>query len=369
MIFKNLLRRKGRTLLTTLAISIGVAAIVGLGALANGLAAGYDLFLTGSKADLILSQPDAVDISMSTVDESIGGELDSMSEVLQVSGMLEGIVQADKIPLFFLFGYPEDSFILGRFNIIDGVGLGSREARDAHGQSILLGTQAAEAMNKQVGESLRIQDSAFRIVGLYETGATLEDNGAVLSLEAAQELLGRQRQVSIFYIQLKDPDLGERVITRTERLWPDLTISSTDDFADKQLMSDYMQAFVWAIAGLAIIIGGVGMMNSQLMAVVERTREIGVLRSVGWSKSRVMGMILGESLLVGVMGGVLGIFIGWLAIARFWRFCWFFWSFELQYHPRPHPKGILGCDNPGFCGWGLPSLASFQAAAGRSPAL
>ena len=102
MIFKSLLRHKGRTGLTILAISIGVAAITGLGALANGLKAGYNSFLTGSKADLILSQPDAVDVSMSTVDESMGIELEAMSEVLRVSGMLQGIMQADEIPLYLV---------------------------------------------------------------------------------------------------------------------------------------------------------------------------------------------------------------------------------------------------------------------------
>ena len=131
MIVKNLLRRKGRTLLTMVGIAIGVAAIVGLGALANGLAAGYDSFLTGSKADLILSQPDAMDVSMSTVDETVAQELGAMSEVLAASGMLQGLVQAEEIPLFFVFGYPEDSFILGKFNIISGVGLDSREAQHA----------------------------------------------------------------------------------------------------------------------------------------------------------------------------------------------------------------------------------------------
>lgn len=355
MIFKNLLRRKGRTILTVLAISIGVAAIVGLGALANGLAEGYDSFLTGSKADLILSQPDAVDVSMSTVDESIGAELDIMSEVLDVSGMLQGLVQADEIPLFFVFGYPEDSFILGRFTIISGVGLDSRDAHHAHGKPILLGTQAAEAMNKQVGDSIRVQDSTFRIIGIFETGATLEDNGAVLPLGDAQELLGRQRQVSIFYIQLEDANLAERVITRAQRRWPDLTVSSTEDFADKQMMGDMMQAFVWAIAGLAIVIGGVGMMNSQLMAVVERTREIGVLRSVGWKKRRVLGMILGESLLVGILGGVLGIAVGWLLIASFEDIAGFFGASKASITPGLIQQAFITVIILGFVGGAYPA--------------
>jgi putative ABC transport system permease protein len=334
MIFKNLLRRKARTTLTILGISIGVAAIIGLGALANGLAEGYDSFLTGSKADLILSQPDSMDVSMSTVDESIANDLESMSEVLHTSGMLQGLVQAEEIPLFFIFGYPIDSFILGRFNLISGVSLDSRDALHARGKPILLGTQAAEAINKKAGDSIRVQESVFRIVGIYETGATLEDNGAVMLLGDLQELLGRQHQVSIIYIQLKDASQQERLIERSTRLWPDLTLSSTANFADKQMMGEYMQAFVWAIAGLAIIIGGVGMMNAQLMAVIERTREIGVLRSIGWSGQRVLVMILGESLLVGFLGGLAGLAIGWLMIAGFEDVAGFFGASKSSITPQ-----------------------------------
>ncbi len=355
MIFKNLLRRKGRTILTILGISIGVAAIVALGALANGLAAGYDSFLTGSKADLILSQPEAFDISMSTVDESIGDELSVMSEVAAASGMLEGIVQAEQIPLFFVFGYPEESFLLGRFNIIDGVGLDSRGAQYSRGTPMLLGSGAADVLDKVAGDTIRIQDRVFRIIGIYETGATLEDNGAVLPLRDAQELLGRQHQVSIFYIQLKDASLSERVERRVERRWPNLSLGTTDDFADKQMMGDMMKAFVWVIAGLAIVIGGVGMMNAQLMAVVERTREIGVLRSVGWKRWRILAMILGEALIVGLLGGVLGIGIGWLLITYFEDFAGFFGASSGSITPELLQQAFITVIILGFVGGAYPA--------------
>ena len=72
LILTNLFRRRGRTLLTMLAISVGVAAIIILGALAEGLQSGYDSLLTNSRADLILSQPDTLDISLGAVDEEVG---------------------------------------------------------------------------------------------------------------------------------------------------------------------------------------------------------------------------------------------------------------------------------------------------------
>jgi ABC-type antimicrobial peptide transport system permease subunit len=314
LIFKNLQRRKFRSLLTMLGIGIGVMAIVALGAMADSLSAGYDNMLNRSQADLVLSQPDAIDISYSSVDEQVGQELLAMPEVAEISSMLQGFTQAEGNPIFMVFGYPEDSFVLERFQIKTGYSFDAPEARALRGKPILLGATAAETLKKQPGDTLRLIGSVYRILGVYETGDAFEDSGAVLPLAEAQELLGKPRQVSLYYIRLKDPSLSERLEARAARRWEDLSLSTTGNFADKQLMGPALQAYVWAISGLAIVIGGIGMMNAQLMAVMERTREIGVLRSVGWSRRRVMWMILGETLVVSLLGGLLGVLLGWLSI-------------------------------------------------------
>jgi ABC-type antimicrobial peptide transport system permease subunit len=310
MILKNLLRRKGRTFLTVLGISVGIASIVGLGALAEGFEAGYNSILTGSDADLVISQPNAMDISLSAIEEKIGSELAAMSEIEVISGMLEGFVQTEGSPFFFVFGYPLDSFLLDRFQIVDGHAFESREAEKSR-RAIWIGSAAAESFNKEVGESLRLGDSIFEVTGIYQTGDPLEDAGSVLPLSEAQIILGKPRQVSLFYLRLKQPELAERLITRVERRYPDLAIGTTSDFLDNQIMGDAMQGYVWAIAGLAIVLGGVTMTNAQLMAVYERTREIGVLRAVGWSKGRVLRMVMAESIFIGILGGVLGIGMAW----------------------------------------------------------
>ncbi|HSB88511.1 MAG TPA: ABC transporter permease, partial [Anaerolineales bacterium] len=315
MVLRNLLRRKGRTGLTVLGIAIGVAAIIGLGALADAWEAGYGSMLSGSKADLVVSQPDSFDISFSSVDESVGDQLADMPEVKAVSGMLEGYISGEGMPFLFIFGYERGSFSLERFQIVEGVGLGERLPGTARGKSVLLGSAAAEAMGKGLGDTVRLIDSVYRVTGIYQTGDGLEDSGAVLELPEAQALLGKPRQVSLFYIQLKDRALSARLIERVERLWDELSISTTNDLNDKQIIDDALRAYVWGIGGLAILIGAVGMMNTQLMAVSERTREIGVLRAVGWARRRVLNLILTESLVVGMIGGVLGVGIGALALA------------------------------------------------------
>ncbi|MCJ7825717.1 MAG: ABC transporter permease, partial [Anaerolineales bacterium] len=263
------------------------------------------------------SQPDSLDISLSSVEETVGPKLRAMPEVSAVSGMMQGFVPAEEFPYFFIFGYPEDSFVLERFQIIEGEGFKTKGHLRTQGNPILLGLAAAEALGKSLGDTIRLSDTVYRIIGIFQTGDAFEDSGAVLPLDEAQQLLGRPRQVSLFYIQLKDPQLEERFSRRVEKVMPDLDLSGTANFADKQIMGDALKGTVWGIAGLAIVIGGVGMMNAQLMAVYERTREIGVLKALGWSNSRVLWMILGESLIVCLTGGLLGLGLGYLAVIAF----------------------------------------------------
>ncbi|NMB55603.1 MAG: FtsX-like permease family protein [Leptolinea sp.] len=317
IILKNLLRRKTRTLLTVLGISIGAAVIIGLGTMAEGFQAGYNNMMTGSKADFVLSQPDSYDISMSSVKEEIGEELNSLPEVLAVSSMTEGIVTTEDSPYFFIFGYPSDSFILNKFIIKEGIELYSNKAVSSKGKPVILGSQAAESMHKKVGDTIRLTQNVYRIVGIYETGDAFEDSGAVLRLEDSQALLSKARQVSLFYIQIKKPEMKTSFKAKIEKRYPDLLLAGTKEFANKQGMVDSMKGSIWAVSALAILIGGVGMMNSQLMAVFERTREIGVLRAIGWSSRRVMMMILGESVIVSLSGGVIGCVLGVIFLMSF----------------------------------------------------
>jgi len=314
MIVKNLLRRKGRTLLTLVGVAIGVVAIITLGALADGFKSGYGSMMSSSKADLVLNQPDQFDISYSSVKETVGLQLSSMPEVDEISGMLQGITQAEGEPFFIVFGYDEDSFMLKRFQVIEGAGLYDHIRQARRGTPILLGSAAAEVMKKSVGDTIRLTTTTFRIIGIYQTGDAFEDSGALLRLVDAQSLLGKERQVSLYYIRLKDPSLRPRLEERVKHTFPELALTGTSEFADKQSMLGILQAFVWGIGGLAIVIGGVGMMNAQLMSVFERTREIGVLRAVGWSQQRILWMILSESLVVCLLGGLAGVLLGWLVL-------------------------------------------------------
>jgi len=353
MVFKNLFRRKGRTILTLLGIAIGVAAIVALGAMAEGIRAGYTAMVSGSQADLVLTQAGMMDITMGGVKETVAGQLLAWPEVTDVDGMLMGNVQAEDAPYFFIFGYDSEGFAIAHFRIVEGQGLA--EVRGVRGKPLILGRGAAQSLGKEVGDALRITGGAFRIVGIYETGDAFEEGGAVIPLEEAQSLLLQPRRVSMFYVRLRDPGDEARLRARVERHFSDLILSTTSEFADRQMMIESMEIFAWAISGLAVVIGGVGMTNTLFMSVFERTREIGLLRALGWGRGRILRLILGESLALSLLGGLVGIGLG-VAVAFLLRgSIVFMGTLGVQFSPELFARALITVAALGLVGGAYPA--------------
>ncbi len=353
MIFKNLFRRKGRTILTLLGISIGVAAIVALGAMAEGLRAGYTAMASGSQADLVLTQAGMMDITMGGVEETVADQLQAWPEVADVDGMLMGNVQAEGAPYFFIFGYDPEGFAIAHFRIVEGQGLA--EVRGVRGKPLILGRGAAQSLGKEVGDALRITGGAFRIVGIYETGDAFEEGGAVIPLEEAQSLLLQPRRVSMFYVRLRSPADEARLRARVERHFSDLILSTTSEFADRQMMIESMEIFAWAISGLAVVIGGVGMTNTLFMSVFERTREVGLLRAVGWRRSRILRLILGESLALSFLGGLVGIGLGVAAVYLLRGSIVFMGTLGVQFSPDLFIRALVTVAVLGLVGGAYPA--------------
>ena len=313
MILKSLLRRKTRTFLTMAGVAIGVAAIVALGALAEGLVAGYGAISGGSGADLLVAQADSVDIAFSAVDEEVGLALANLPGVEEVTGMVYTFAATEGMPYFIAFGYEPDGFAIQHFKIVEGEGLTERAAKHG-GRPLILGWAAADDLGKKVGDTLRLYEITYRIVGIYETGTPFEDGAGIVLLEDAQDLSKHPRQVNAFLIKLRDVHDAEWVRQRIEQRFSDLTATLSSDFVEKQDWLAMIRAFTQAVSLLAVLIGGVGVMNTVLMSIFERTREFGTLRALGWRPRRILGMVLGESLALCGLGGLVGAGLGVAAV-------------------------------------------------------
>ncbi|MEM7125930.1 MAG: FtsX-like permease family protein [Chloroflexota bacterium] len=305
MILKNLSRRLIRSLLTLTGIAIGVAAIVGLSAMAGGISSNYATAVGGGTNDLLAIQANAIDPVFSKLDQNLAQRVQAIPDVQNVDAGAYGWVALDDLPVFLVFGYETNSSAIQHYRVVEG------KPVTGPGQ-IIVGQRAMESLKMAVGDTLRIYGAPYRIVGIYETGQAMEESGGVLVLEDAQEILQFERQVSLFQIGLRRGGNPEQVIERIESFDDDIKVSRTSEREANQQWDGILQGYVWGIGGIAILIGGLGMMNAMVMSVMERTREIGTLRAVGWSRWRILRMILGESLLLSFFGGLLGLLLGTL---------------------------------------------------------
>jgi putative ABC transport system permease protein len=302
MVLHNLLRRATRSLLTILGIAIGVAAVVALGAMANGLAQNYGASL-GMNNDLLVTQANAYDVVYSSLDELLGERIQSLPDVANVDPGVFSWYSFDELPYFLIYGYAPGSPAMQHYRIVEGKPI------SGPGQ-IAIGRRAVEALKVGVDDNLRINGAPYRITGIYETGQGMEESGGVLVLEDAQTIAQKERTVSLFQVGLRRGADAETVMARIEALDDELTVTTAAGYSTSQQWTQYLQGLAWGVAAIAILIGGLGMMSAMVMSVLERTREIGVLRAVGWSRGRILRMILGESVALSAVGGVLGVLLG-----------------------------------------------------------
>jgi putative ABC transport system permease protein len=175
----------------------------------------------------------------------------------------------------------------------------------------MLGKTAADTLEKQVGDVIRLPGGIFRVTGIYETGVGYEEGGGVMALPDAQAAFDKPRQVSMLQIKVRDPAQVEAARAQIEnRFGDDVSVSTTATFIENSADIQNTKAMLGAIFALAILVGGVVVTNTMVMAVMERTREIGTLRALGWRQSRVLWMVLAESLLLGLIAAGFGILVG-----------------------------------------------------------
>ena len=183
-----------------------------------------------------------------------------------------------------------------------------------------------------LGENIRINNVSFRIIGLLEekggSGFNDQDNVVLVPLSAAQQRLFPARRadgklrVNLIYAQLLDESRQDAAIAQIELVLREehgLSFEDENDFtvfSQEELVSAFGQVtgvltlFLGVIAGISLLVGGIGIMNIMLVSVTERTREIGLRKAVGAKRADILGQFLVEAMLLAIVGGLLGLLLG-----------------------------------------------------------
>jgi putative ABC transport system permease protein len=163
-----------------------------------------------------------------------------------------------------------------------------------------------------VGDPVTIDRRRLTVKGVYESDNTWERNGGYLPLATARELARKPGVVTVVFVKVRPGRDAAAVERSIEQDFEQLTvIGDVSEYGDVDQGIEVLDAANLAISLLAVGIGAIGVMNTMVMSVFERTRELGILRAVGWRSQRIMRMVVTESLglclLAAVFGAVLGV--------------------------------------------------------------
>ena len=153
---------------------------------------------------------------------------------------------------------------------------------------------------------------AFEVVGIFESSTPLMEAGGLLHFEDAQQVAGLDGKMSLAIIHFHDPAPESLAAgkARIEAAMPEVKATVPAEFSRAFDEFDLLDQVVVVFTILAVFAGGIGVMNTMLMSVFEQTREIGILRAIGWSKAMILRQVMTEGLIVCLIAGPVGMGLG-----------------------------------------------------------
>ncbi|MBI2530586.1 MAG: ABC transporter permease [Candidatus Diapherotrites archaeon] len=328
--FKNLAHQRLRSYLTLLGIIIGIATIVALISVGTGLQSAVEQQFTKMGLNTLFVEPGSGDFLTTaiarTIKESDISAIESIPGVTDVVPFYEAsaeIVHKEKSIGALVMGYdPKDSGFLkdsGLLNIEEG-----REISGNDTYALVIGKQFAEnAFDEplRLKEQVEIKGKKFRIVGIMdETGMSLAGisvgNMAFVHKNIVKEFLGEKEPVELAVKTtgreaVADVTEAIKAKLRKRHNEEDFSIMSVEQMlSGANIIIGIIQLVLIGLAAISLLVGGIGIMNTMLMAVIERTREIGVMKATGATNSQVLSLFVAEAGLIGLIGGAIGIALG-----------------------------------------------------------
>jgi len=319
-VLRNLVRRKMRTALTIVGVAVAIGAVVAL----LGVTSGYERksaeAVSNHGVDMIVQRAGVANKYGSTMDAGISKRIAELDGVAAISpALLDRGKVADRIGTP-VCGWEANSFAMKGLDIAAD-GSSGRTLTPEDKDAVLLGrglagTAGKDGKSAKPGDEVDIEDSKFKIAGIFDSTNMVENNSAIMTLGQLQDIMQRPDQVTEFQIRLKDNvDRGEtlkRLRAQIESLKSDdgaklgLAALPTEESISGDNQHRLAKAMAWVTSVIALIVGAVGMLNTMIVSVLERTQEIGVLRAIGWKKIRIMRMIMIESFALSFTGAAIG---------------------------------------------------------------
>ena len=309
LIGRNLWRRPGRSVFTLLGVALAIASYLTLSGLSQGLTDGSQASLNERRIDLVVNRKGMIEVFGGSLPQDLEAKILAVPGVAGVSAELDTFLQIDESRHAVVSGWRAEDFQMAEMPMARG-----RAPRAGQGE-VALGQDLAQSLKADIGSDVVLNFTHFRVCGVTGFTGGLLKGMAIIPMSDVQALLSRDGQVTLFQVRLKDPNNRQSmaaVRAAITALRPDLAVDTTEAALSASKMVTMLSAGSLAIAIVALAMACLSVLNTVAMAVEERTREIGILSLIGWSRGRILSMILSEGVLVAAAGGLLGLGLGYL---------------------------------------------------------
>lgn len=307
IVIRGLLRRPKRTGLTILGIAVGIAAVVALVGISSGFSKSWQTGLKARGTDVVLSNMGA-SLTPKPFSASVRDRIAHLPHVEATCDILVDLTSVENAQMMVVSAREWGGFAWENLRLISG-----RMPRDAMEPAVVLGRTAADVLKKKVGDKIQIETGELSVVGIVDGNAWVENGSVILALPILQEITGNQGKINVIDIRVTPSTSAkdvERLCEQINTLVPEARAVLANENISSSEVYRITQAMSWGTSLLAIIVGVLGVMNTMLMTVYERTQEICILLALGWKRRRIVRMVLWESALLGLAGGLVGMVVG-----------------------------------------------------------
>ncbi len=333
--FKNLRHRKVRTWLTMIGIFIGIAAVVSIISLGQGL----EDMVTGQFEDMgadkitVMPGSSLLSAGMATIPltQKDYDVIKRTKGVLNVAGMAylsPRVEYKDESEYTFVVGLPLDPDSKSVFDSMSNFKIDyGRDLKDGDGNVIVVGSSVAKddrlfEEGVVLGSKVTINGVDFKVIGVLETlGNEPDDRSVYINIERARDVFNLEDKYDVLFLQAKPGfDVSEVAEDIEDALRKsrglkegeeDFNVQTTEQLQESfGTIFSIVQWFLIGVASISIVVGGIGIMNTMYTSVLERTYDIGIMKAIGARNNDILTLFVIEAGTLGAVGGVIGVLIG-----------------------------------------------------------
>jgi putative ABC transport system permease protein len=303
LVIENLKHRPLRTLLTVVMIGVQVTLVLTLVGLSDGMLQDQARRVRGVGADIMVRAPSSSVMAFSAnMPQKIMSVVEKEPHVVALTGVLTqgtgGFSYVTGIDL------AQFNKLGGGFHFLEG-------GPFQHPDDVMVDSYYASEHKLHVGDTIQSLNRSWRVCGIYEAGTLTR---IVVPLDTLQDLTANIGKITMVYVKLDDPSRTNEVIESLRAKLKDYQIYSMEEYTSLFSVANVpmLKEFIWVVIGLGVLVGFLVVFLSMYTAVLERTREIGVLKALGASPGYVLNILMRETTLLAIAGSVLGILLSYV---------------------------------------------------------